>query len=344
MGMVKKFVKGILKHPRWQLSENQVTPYSDFCQRRKIIKTLGAGAFGAGILSNAQAGLFDFFSDNVNSQFQTHALTYSKPQQYRGISQEWTPYNKVTRHNNFYEFGTDKVDPYNNAQQFVVNPWQLIVDGEVDTPLTLDYDDLFKFALEERIYRLRCVEAWSMVIPWIGVPLASILNKAGVKSAGRYVAFKTLYDPKQMPGQRNRAIGGGINYPYVEGLTLAEAMNELSFISVGLYGQTLSPQNGAPVRLVVPWKYGFKSIKSIVNISITKAQPSTSWSQLAPSEYGFFANVNPQVDHPRWSQATERRIGAGGLLSSTRIATLMFNGYGEQVADLYKNIDLRNYY
>ena len=211
--------------------------------------------------------------------------------------------------------------------------------------MTLDLDDLNQMiALEERTYRLRCVEAWSMVVPWVGFPLASLLKKAGVTSHATHVAFETLFDPEQMPGQKSRLMGGGIHYPYVEGLTINEAMNPLSFMAVGLYGKTLPPQNGAPIRLVVPWKYGFKSIKSIVRIRVMDKQPPTSWNQLATHEYGFYANVNPNVDHPRWSQATERRIGEGGLFSAKRINTQMFNGYGEQVADLYQGLDLKRYF
>ncbi|MFA7521242.1 protein-methionine-sulfoxide reductase catalytic subunit MsrP, partial [Shewanella sp.] len=235
--------------------------------------------------------------------------------------------------------------PFNNAQGFKVDPWHLRIEGEVERPMTLDFNDLTKmFPLEERNYRLRCVEAWSMVIPWVGFPLAALLKKVGVTSKGKYVAFETAFDPEQMPGQKSRLMGGGIHYPYVEGLTIAEAMNDLTLMSVGLYGKTLPPQNGAPIRLVVPWKYGFKSIKSIVRIRVLDKQPPTSWNQLASHEYGFYANVNPAVDHPRWSQATERRIGEGGLFSATRIDTLPFNGYGEFVASLYDGMDLRKYY
>jgi sulfoxide reductase catalytic subunit YedY len=212
----------------------------------------------------------------------------------------------------------------------------------VNNPIKLDYDDIFnKFTLEERIYRLRCVEAWSMNIPWIGFPLADLIKMADPQSGAKYVAFETLYDPKQFPAQRSWS---SIDYPYVEGLRLDEAMNPLALISVGLYGKTLAPQNGAPLRLVVPWKYGFKSIKSIVRIRLTDKEPPTTWNRSAPSEYGFYANVNPQVDHPRWSQASERFIGEGSLLSSRRQPTLMFNGYEEEVAHLYKDMDLRKFY
>ncbi|KFZ37277.1 TMAO/DMSO reductase [Shewanella mangrovi] len=338
-----KFTKGIVKRPSWHISDNEVTPQAVFSSRRKIIKTLGLGSIAASLPGYVQAGIFDLFGED-KPDFVTSKLTFTANQAFQA-SDEKTPYSKVIRHNNFYEFGTGKQDPYVNAQQFKVNPWQLNITGMVDKPVQLDYDALFsQLPLEQRTYRFRCVEAWSMVIPWVGFPLASLLKLAGVQSSAKYVAFETLFDPEQMPGQRNRLMGGGIHYPYVEGLRLDEAMNELAFVAVGLYDQTLSPQSGAPVRIVLPWKYGFKSIKSIVNIRLLDKQPPTSWNQLAAHEYGFYANVNPQVDHPRWSQASERLIGAGGLLSAQRIDTQMFNGYGEQVADLYRGMDLRKFY
>ncbi len=340
----KGFTKGVGNTPSWSLKENEVTPESVFSDRRNIIKALGLGALGASLPGQVQAGLFDLFGGEEKPPFAVQGLDYSKPNQFQ-IVDRLTPEDKITRHNNFYEFGTSKQDPFDNAQQFQVNPWELRIEGLVDKPLTLDLNDLTtKFDLEERIYRLRCVEAWSMVVPWVGFSLAELLKMAGVSNKATHVAFETLFDPDQMPGQKNRLMGGGIHYPYVEGLTIAEAMNELPFLAVGLYGKTLPPQNGAPVRLVLPWKYGFKSIKSVVKIRVTDKQPPTSWNQLAPHEYGFYANVNPQVDHPRWSQASERSIGEGGLFSAKRIPTQMFNGYGEQVADLYKGLDLRKFY
>ncbi|MBQ4888247.1 MULTISPECIES: protein-methionine-sulfoxide reductase catalytic subunit MsrP [Shewanella] len=340
----KGFTKGIANTPSWALKENQVTPERVFADRRNIVKALGLGALGASLPGQVQAGLFDLFGSEDKPAFAVQGLDYSKPSQFQ-ISDILTPEDKITRHNNFYEFGTSKQDPFENAQGFQVNPWELRIEGLVDKPLTLDLNDLTtKFDLEERIYRLRCVEAWSMVVPWVGFSLAELLTMAGVSNKATHVAFETLFDPDQMPGQKNRLMGGGIHYPYVEGLTIAEAMNELPFLAVGLYGKTLPPQNGAPVRLVLPWKYGFKSIKSVVKIRVTDKQPPTSWNQLAPHEYGFYANVNPQVDHPRWSQATERSIGEGGLFSAKRIPTQMFNGYAEQVADLYKDLDLRKFY
>ncbi|QYJ69721.1 protein-methionine-sulfoxide reductase catalytic subunit MsrP [Shewanella sp. FJAT-51649] len=344
MANQSRFTPGILKKARWHIQDNQVTPESVFKARRHIVKAMGLGAIGASIPGYVQAGLFDLFGDQPKTSFITTPLTFEANARF-GKDEVLTPVDKVTTHNNFYEFGTSKQDPSDNAQQFKVDPWQLRIEGEVERPMTLDYQDFTKlFPLEERIYRLRCVEAWSMVIPWVGFPLAALLKKVGVTSKGKYVAFETAFDPEQMPGQKSRLMGGGIHYPYVEGLTIAEAMNELTLMSVGLYGKTLPPQNGAPIRLVVPWKYGFKSIKSIVRIRVMDKLPPTSWNQLAPHEYGFYANVNPAVDHPRWSQASERRIGEGGLFSAKRIDTQPFNGYGEFVASLYEGMDLRQFY
>ena len=328
----------------YQLSEQQVTDEAVYHSRRDLLKKLGY--LGAGSLLaqsvSANAGALDFFNSKKEVLFQRQALKYVQAFE---SSQILTPEAKVTSHNNFYEFGTNKGDPLENAQEFNVNPWQLSISGEVDKPYTLDYDDLFKrFPLEERIYRLRCVEAWSMVIPWVGFGLAELIKKAAPNSRAKYVAFETLYDPKQMPGQDSRRIGGGVEYPYVEGLRIDEAMNPLTFMSVGLYGKTLPAQNGAPIRLVVPWKYGFKSIKSIVGIKLVEHKPPTTWNRLADNEYGFYANVNPEVDHPRWSQASERRITTGGLFARNRIATLPFNGYGEEVAAMYKGMNLRKSY
>lgn len=337
------------KAPWDKFKECDVTPEAVYHDRRRILKQMGFAGAGALLSSQANAGVFDLFSsgsDDAESRFKRVDLPHAKQTQYDHLLYgEMTPEQKVISHNNFYEFGTSKTDPIDNAQGFNVDPWQLVIEGEVDTPLTLNYDDLLTMLpLEERIYNFRCVEAWSMVIPWLGFSLASLLKKAGVKNNATHVAFETLYDPKQMPGQSNRYLGGGIHYPYVEGLTIAEAMTDLTFLSVGLYGKTLPPQNGAPIRLVVPWKYGFKSIKSIVKIRVVDKQPATSWHQLAPTEYGFYANVNPNVDHPRWSQASERRIGQGGLFSAKRIPTLPFNGYGDLVSDLYKGLDLKRYF
>ena len=253
-----------------------------------------------------------------------------------------TPYQDVTTYNNFYEFGTEKGDPARMAGPFITEPWSVIVDGEVNKPGKYTLEDLLKpHAMEERIYRLRCVEAWSMVIPWVGIPLADILKRFEPNSKAKFVEFTTLHDPEQMPGQKARF--GSLDWPYVEGLRIDEAMNPLTLMATGLYGKTLPNQNGAPFRLVVPWKYGFKSIKSIVKIRLTDKQPRTTWESIAAHEYGFYANVNPEVDHPRWSQASERRL-PGSLLAPNRIATRMFNGYEEEVADLYKSMDLRKFY
>ncbi|MFI5311489.1 MAG: protein-methionine-sulfoxide reductase catalytic subunit MsrP [Gemmatimonadales bacterium] len=247
-----------------------------------------------------------------------------------------TPWEDVTGHNNFYEFGTGKEDPKENAQAFKTQPWTVTVDGLVGKPAKYQLEDFIKpSTLEDRIYRHRCVEGWSMVVPWRGFPLADILKRAEPTSKARYVAFTTLYDPKQMPGQRYPVL----QWPYIEGLRLDEAMHPLTMMVTGLYGKTLPNQDGAPLRLVVPWKYGFKGIKSIVRIQLIDAQPKTTWNISAPQEYGFYSNVNPEVDHPRWSQASERRIG-----EFLRRRTLMFNGYAEQVASMYTGMDLRKNY
>ncbi len=336
----------IKKSSNSTLTENNVTDESTYINRRTLIKKmgfLGAGSLLAAASSQSYAGGLSFFSsDEEEKVFARTALKYKAAS---SNSEILTPEDKVISHNNFYEFGTNKTDPVKNSQSFNVKPWKLTISGEVNKPFSLDYDDLFtQYDIEERIYRLRCVEAWSMVVPWLGFSLSNIIKQADPTSKAKYVAFETLEDPKQMPGQRSRRVGGGIDYPYVEGLRIDEAMNPLTLMSVGLYGKTLAPQNGAPIRLVVPWKYGFKSIKSIVGIKLVEKMPPTTWNRLGASEYGFYANVNPQVDHPRWSQASERRITSGGLFARNRIETLPFNGYGEEVADLYKNMDLRKFY
>ncbi len=253
-----------------------------------------------------------------------------------------TPLKDITSYNNFYEFGTDKGDPAKNAHTLKTTPWKVKVDGLVGKPGDYDVDDLIKSAqLEERVYRMRCVEGWSMVIPWIGFPLSEVLKRVEPQGSAKYVAFETLVRPSEMPGQRGAF--QALPWPYVEGLRLDEAMHPLTILAVGLYGETLPNQNGAPIRLVVPWKYGFKSIKSIVRIRLTESEPPISWKVQNASEYGFYSNVNPAVDHPRWSQATERRIGEGGLFVKRR-PTLLFNGYGDQVASLYAGMDLKASY
>jgi methionine sulfoxide reductase catalytic subunit len=250
--------------------------------------------------------------------------------------EEPTSFKDATRYNNFYEFGTDKTDPARYAGEMITEPWSVSVEGEVDKPRVIAFEDLLKaHPLEERIYRLRCVEAWSMVIPWIGFPLADLLKRFTLTSFAKFVEFRTLLDPEHMPGQRTPTL----DWPYREGLRLDEAMHPLTLLAVGMYGRQLPNQNGAPLRLVVPWKYGFKSIKSIVAIKLTASQPATSWNTAAPDEYGFYSNVNPDVDHPRWSQKNERRIG-----EFLRRPTLKFNGYGDEVAGLYAGMDLRAHY
>jgi sulfoxide reductase catalytic subunit YedY len=256
--------------------------------------------------------------------------------------EELTSWSGVTQYNNFYEFGVGKDDPATYAGSLKTTPWSVEIAGVAEQTGTFALEDIVKpHALEERIYRLRCVEGWSMVIPWVGFPLADLLARFKPTSEAKYVAFTTLLDPERMPGQRRRVL----DWPYVEGLGIEEAMHPLAFIATGVYGRALPNQNGAPLRLVVPWKYGFKSIKSIVRIEFTRDRPSTSWNLSAPSEYGFYSNVNPEVDHPRWSQASERRIaGSGSSLFADRIPTRMFNGYADQVASLYAGMDLRRYF
>ncbi len=251
------------------------------------------------------------------------------------VNDELTPFDDITNYNNFYEFSTSKASVAFEAKGFITRPWSVSVSGLVNKPRTFDLDELLRFPLEERIYRLRCVEGWSMVIPWIGFPLSKLLEQVEPTAQAKYVAFQTLLDPKRMPNQRT----GVLDWPYVEGLRLDEAMHPLTILATGLYGETLPPQNGAPIRLVVPWKYGFKSIKSIVKIELVPNEPPSTWNIQAPNEYGFYSNVNPNVAHPRWSQARERRIG-----EFTMRPTLMFNGYGEQVAHLYSGMDLRRYF
>lgn len=298
-----------------KLKWSDVTPRADYLNRRSFI---AAGA--ASLIAAPALGLTG------------KASSYSTDEKPNSFAE-------ITTYNNFYEFGTGKTDPAEHAGSLKTSPWAIKVDGMVARPGSYGVEDLAPDnALEERIYRLRCVEAWSMVIPWLGVPLAAVLDKVGVQPGAKYVAFRTLLDPQQMPGQDYSII----DWPYREGLRLDEAMNPLTILATGLYGKVLPNQNGAPIRLVVPWKYGFKSIKSIVSITLTDRQPQTSWQMLQANEYGFYANVNPQVDHPRWSQATERRVGAG--LFGGRQETLMFNGYGDQVASLYAGMDLRKHY
>lgn len=301
-----------------KLGWSDVTPESVWLNRRNF---MAAGAAGAVAMTAGPA----------------LALT-GKASAY-STNEKPNTFKEITTYNNFYEFGFGKSDPARYGDALTTSPWSIEIGGLVDRPGNYGVEDLApESALEERIYRLRCVEAWSMVIPWLGVPLASALNKAGVRPGAKYVAFETLVRPEELRAQN----GGGIDWPYREALRLDEAMHPLTILATGLYDKPMPNQNGAPIRLVVPWKYGFKSIKSIVKITLTDKMPPTSWNQLQPREYGFYANVNPTVDHPRWSQASERKIG-GGLLGG-RQKTLMFNGYGDQVASLYSGMDLvKNY-
>ncbi|MBD7991929.1 protein-methionine-sulfoxide reductase catalytic subunit MsrP [Ochrobactrum quorumnocens] len=307
-----------------RLTDDQVTPRTFYLRRREFMVGLGALA-ATGLASGA-------FADPLKAK----ASSYK-------VDEKLTPKEAVTTYNNFYEFGTDKSDPAANSGDFKPLPWRLTVDGLVKQPKEFDIQDLIaKMPLEERIYRMRCVEAWSMVIPWIGFPLASLLAQVEPLGSAKYIAFTGVVRPEEMPGQKG--LFQVLNWPYVEGLRLDEAMHPLTILSVGLYGETLPNANGAPVRLVVPWKYGFKGIKSITKISFVEKQPPTSWQQQAANEYGFYANVNPAVDHPRWSQATERRIGEGSFFGSSRRPTLPFNGYAEEVASLYAGMDLQKNY
>jgi sulfoxide reductase catalytic subunit YedY len=303
---------------------SEITPPERFFNRRDVVAGLvAAGAVAVGLPRPAAAATSLKYRKNA-------ALSLKEPT---------NSFEDITTYNNFYEFGTDKSDPAQRSSRFKPRPWTVTVSGEAARTGTFELDDLLRpHALEERVYRLRCVEAWSMVIPWVGIPLADVLKRFEPTSRARYVAFKTVMRPAEMPGQRFPVL----DWPYVEGLRIDEAMHPLTLLAVGVYGQALPNQNGAPLRLVVPWKYGFKGIKSIVEIRFTERQPPTSWNLSAPREYGFFANVNPSVDHPRWSQALERRIGAGLFAAKQR--TLPFNGYAGQVASLYRGMDLRRNY
>ena len=305
------------------IKPSEITPEKNYLNRRSFIHS--ATMAGSGLL--LAAGGAD--ADNGNTQVPSH---YDEK---LGVNS----FEDITSYNNFYEFGLDKSDPSNLSGKFKAKPWTVTVDGEADITGTFDYEDIIgPHTIEERIYRLRCVEAWSMVVPWNGIPLGDLLKRFKPTSRAKYVAFETVYRPSEMPGQRARVL----DFPYVEGLTIDEAMHPLTLMVTGVYGVDLPNQNGAPLRLMVPWKYGFKSIKSIVRISFTKKRPRTSWSDATPSEYGFYANVNPEVDHPRWSQARERRIGSG--LFAAKQPTLMYNGYAEEVAGLYSGLNLtRNF-
>jgi sulfoxide reductase catalytic subunit YedY len=317
------------------INSSEITSESVYLNRRNFIKSvLGVStaliAPGAFALNNYS--LEDEKRYPGPQWLQQKIAAATKPKIYQ-TADKLTPYKDVISYNNFYEFGLSKTDPSERSQNFISDPWKVEVVGEIANPGHYQLEDFVSpHQLEERIYRLRCVEAWSMVIPWLGVPLADVLKRFEPTSKAKYVEFTTLLDPEQMPQQNS--LFGTLDWPYVEGLRLDEAMNPLAFLATGLYGQSLPPQNGAPLRLVVPWKYGFKNIKSIVKIRFTETMPVNTWNKTAPSEYGFYANVNPEIDHPRWSQATERRLPSG-LFSPNRIKTLPFNGYAEEVANLY---------
>jgi sulfoxide reductase catalytic subunit YedY len=315
---------------RWDagIKPSEITPESAFVSRRTIVQAAVAAGLVPSILGSAEAATLPANGEFTNLAKWPGSLT-EKPNSFQDI----------TTYNNYYEFGTGKSDPAANAHTLKTSPWSVQVTGEAARTGTFTLEDILApHALEERIYRLRCVEAWSMVVPWVGFPLADLVKRFEPTSQAKYVQFFTLNDRSQMPGVRYPVL----EWPYREGLTIEEAVHPLSLVAVGVYGKTLPNQNGAPLRIVIPWKYGFKSAKSIVRIHFTDRQPQTSWNMSAPQEYGFYSNVNPNVDHPRWSQATERRLGGG--LFSPRVPTLMFNGYGEQVAQLYQGLDLAKNY
>ena len=306
-----------------RIAPSEITPPEVYFSRRALL----AGALAAGVSTLARA--------DDGPPAGAVALHYTANPRY-SVKEAPNRYAEITTYNNFYEFGTDKDDPSRNARAFRTQPWSVTVDGEAEVRGTFTLEDILRGQpLEERIYRFRCVEAWSLVVPWVGFPLSSLLARFKPTSRAKYVEFTTLYDPTRMPGQRAAVL----DWPYAEGLRMDEAMHPLTLMVVGLYGVVLPNQDGAPLRLIVPWKYGFKSIKSIVKIRFTEAQPRTTWNLAAPNEYGFYSNVNPAVDHPRWSQATERRIGAPFL--AARRPTLPFNGYADEVASLYRGMDLR---
>ena len=297
---------------------SEITPENIYKNRRKFIKNMGLAA----------GSMF------IGQNLVTSASANTKKEELK-----LTDYRYVTTYNNYYEFGTGKSDPVERSQKFKTNPWDVIIDGEVENPITLSMDEILEmFPSEERVYKLRCVEGWSMIIPWLGFPLNKILNKALPTNKAKFVKFISVLDPEQMIGQRFPIL----DWPYKEGLRIDEAMHDLTILVTGLYGKKLPNQNGAPLRLMVPWKYGFKSSKAIVNIKLVEKMPTSSWMKVSPNEYGFYSNVNPTVDHPRWSQATERVIG-GGIISP-RIPTTMFNGYGDEVANLYTGMDLKKYF
>ncbi len=320
----------MLIKPPSDIASSEITPPAIWKRRREFIQ---ASAAGLGLI--ATGGLLTALPGPAVGG---EAIPNLKPSPL-STDEPPTSFKDVSRYNNFYEFGTEKYDPSTNAQTLRTRPWTVAVDGECESPGEIGIEDILTgFTQEERIYRLRCVEAWAMVVPWVGFPLGDLLQRFKPTSKARYVAFETLHDPEQMPGQR-RAV---LDWPYREGLRVDEAMHPLTILATGLYGELLPNQNGAPLRLVVPWKYGFKSIKSIVRIRFTEKEPPATWNRMQPNEYGFYANVNPEVDHPRWSQKRHRVIGEG--LFAGKRETLPFNGYADQVASLYSGMDLRRFF
>ena len=327
------------KYKSVPVDPTEITPEEVYLSRRDILKSLGIVTASAALLAACGPNLPETQAVNSGSTAEGNQAPTSQPE-VEGLSDEFgdpaNEYGEITNYNNYYEFSTDKQRVSRLAADFKSSPWDLQVDGLVNNPMTFSIEDLLaQFPQEERIYRLRCVEAWSMVIPWQGFELAALLNMVEPTAEAQYVRFETIYDPDQMPGQQQ----GFYPWPYQEGLRLDEAMNSLTLLATGLYGKPMPNQSGAPIRLVVPWKYGFKSIKAITRIELVAEEPATMWSSIAPNEYGFYANVNPEVDHPRWTQSTERRIGELG-----RRETLMFNGYAEEVAYLYEGMDLEKNY
>ncbi len=304
---------------------SEITPYKTYLNRRKFVKN--------SILTSLSLSI----SSKLHALHKDPSLSYTNK---LDDNDKLNSFEEITTYNNFYEFGLGKSDPANFSSKFKPRPWSLSIDGLVEKPKIIDLEDLVKkFKIEDRVYRLRCVEAWSMVIPWQGFSLYNLINEVAPLSDAKYVEFETVYRPEEMPGQKKKTVSFFVPWPYVEGLRMDEALHPLTILSTGLYGHDLLNQNGAPLRLVVPWKYGFKSIKSIVAIRFVKNQPKTTWSTISPNEYAFYSNVNPSVDHPRWTQATERRIG-----EFLRRPTMLFNGYEEEVAHLYKNMDLKKFF
>ena len=296
---------------------SEITPEKVYNKRRRFIKSVGLG------LGSLTLGSMSLLNN-------AHSLENDS---------ELTSYKDITTYNNYYEFGTGKGDPYKNSQEFKVKPWNISIEGEVENPITLSVEEILSLhPSEERVYRLRCVEGWSMVIPWMGFSLSKLLNKVSIKTEAKFVEFESVYNPEQMKGQRYPVL----NWPYREGLRIDEAMHPLTTVVTGLYRKVLPNQNGAPLRIFIPWKYGFKSAKAIVKIKLVKKMPTSSWMKASPREYGFYSNVNPNVNHPRWSQASERVVG--GSLLSPRVETQMFNGYGDEVANLYSGMDLKKYF